>query len=623
MRKAFIFLTTIFLFLTGLVLILPQFANAEQTLRFGLREHKNYASYDPVIAFSKNGGKLRVDSSTFGLGMGYAFISVDRSWLNGKYIRWKWSGSASYNPGYDTFLALIYDGEYVRSKDTDFPSGSGIPLKGAGLLQTLPGQRGNFGSVTSDVLVNVSAGTQEKVTIFLFISDAWSGQSFNFDLDWFQINSGAGGSGALYQEDFADAVTMERTGGTGDYGYISEGEVVPVVVQAGNVSGWAWSENIGWISFNCLNQGVCASSNYGVDIAPNGDFSGYAWSENIGWITFNKSELQGCPSGACEAKVDKKTAVVSGWARALANGDGWDGWIHLKGSNYGLSIDKTTAQFQGWAWGDMNAGWISFNCLNQGVCATSNYKVVTGAKLFNEVPKANLACDASQCNSSGCIAYTGCPFKFLNQSTDDDGQDDIAKSKWDVLSWGSVPDLTCVSPNAICDYTLPTGILTPGNYTVELYVEDQKLASGSKTQSFVLKQEAAADFQCSLDNQTWQSCQNFLVAVGEIIYFQDRSIPSQDATSIVSRNWAFQDGIPSQDSGNNQNISVKFQSGGLKNATLTVQDNLGRSDSQIYTISSKLPFPEFKEVPPTSFIKRILADVGDGFLDWFFSFLGL
>src|SRR4030065_362935 len=53
-----------------------------------------------------------------------------------------------------------------------------------------------------------------------------------------------------------------------------------------NIAGYAWSENIGWISFNCINQGTCATSNYGVTINSGGDFSGYAWSENVGWINF-------------------------------------------------------------------------------------------------------------------------------------------------------------------------------------------------------------------------------------------------------------------------------------------------------------------------------------------------
>ena len=56
-----------------------------------------------------------------------------------------------------------------------------------------------------------------------------------------------------------------------------------------NLSGWAWSENIGWISFNSTTGG--GGVNYGVTVASNGRLSGYAWSENIGWITFNQVDV--------------------------------------------------------------------------------------------------------------------------------------------------------------------------------------------------------------------------------------------------------------------------------------------------------------------------------------------
>ena len=61
----------------------------------------------------------------------------------------------------------------------------------------------------------------------------------------------------------------------------------------GNLSGWAWSENFGWISFNCSTGGsdggnICASSNYKVTVnQTTGEFDGYAWSQNLGWISFN------------------------------------------------------------------------------------------------------------------------------------------------------------------------------------------------------------------------------------------------------------------------------------------------------------------------------------------------
>lgn len=99
-------------------------------------------------------------------------------------------------------------------------------------------------------------------------------------------------------------------------------------VLAANVWGYAWSDNVGWISFNCndrssVNQ--CATSNYGITINTTTDpglMTGYAWSDNIGWISFNKKDLAGCPVGTCEARIDLNQASpnylqVSGWAKPL------------------------------------------------------------------------------------------------------------------------------------------------------------------------------------------------------------------------------------------------------------------------------------------------------------------
>jgi len=155
------------------------------------------------------------------------------------------------------------------------------------------------------------------------------------------------------------------------------------IINAGvtdNLSGWAWSENIGWISFNNTTGG--GGTDYGVNIGGGGVFSGYAWSENIGWITFEEGELIGCPTPPCRASLDFGTREVSGWAKALANGGGWDGWIRLRdATNYGVSWNPSTQEMEGWAWSDMVIGWISFNCNNPesgDVCLTSDYKVEYG-----------------------------------------------------------------------------------------------------------------------------------------------------------------------------------------------------------------------------------------------------
>jgi hypothetical protein len=63
-----------------------------------------------------------------------------------------------------------------------------------------------------------------------------------------------------------------------------------------NLSGFAWNDAIGWISFcggNGTNQ--CPGSiSYGVTIDSNGDFQGYAWNDIEGWVSFNCINHGGC-----------------------------------------------------------------------------------------------------------------------------------------------------------------------------------------------------------------------------------------------------------------------------------------------------------------------------------------
>src|SRR3989338_5679677 len=119
-----------------------------------------------------------------------------------------------------------------------------------------------------------------------------------------------------------------------------------------SLSGYAWSDNIGWVSLS--------GSGYGISADSNGKLSGYAWSDNIGWITANESELSGCPQNPCRAKINGN--AFSGWLRALANGGGWDGWISLSGNSpsYGVTQNQSTAALSGYAWGSTVVGWLDF-----------------------------------------------------------------------------------------------------------------------------------------------------------------------------------------------------------------------------------------------------------------------
>ncbi|TSD01911.1 MAG: Uncharacterized protein Athens071426_607 [Parcubacteria group bacterium Athens0714_26] len=80
----------------------------------------------------------------------------------------------------------------------------------------------------------------------------------------------------------------------------------------GALSGWAWNDNIGWISFSCLNTGNCSIYNYEVTVDGDGYFNGYAWNDVVGWISFNCANpgTNGCSSPGIDYKV-KTTPFIS------------------------------------------------------------------------------------------------------------------------------------------------------------------------------------------------------------------------------------------------------------------------------------------------------------------------
>ncbi len=150
-----------------------------------------------------------------------------------------------------------------------------------------------------------------------------------------------------------------------------------------DLTGWAWSDTVGWISFNSDDAGA-GGVDYSVKFSSTtGSLSGYAWSTNVGWISFNSSDVTGCPEGVCTPTVSTSTGKVDGWARALSpltssSAGNWDGWIHLSGTNHsspntsgaggisdaGVTYNKANGRFTGYAWGNDVLGWINFDVMD-------------------------------------------------------------------------------------------------------------------------------------------------------------------------------------------------------------------------------------------------------------------
>ncbi len=167
------------------------------------------------------------------------------------------------------------------------------------------------------------------------------------------------------------------------------------VVYAGaghNTTGWGWGggvainpasyDGMGWISFNSSdcdtnNDGVvdvasCGGgpiSNYGVNFpSGNGNITGQAWSEHYGWISFNGADLAGCVPAMAQAQ--RVGNALQGGARILAirdavavgNTGGYDGCIDLSYA----TVDTTNSTLNGHFWSS-DLGWIDVDLVNVGV----------------------------------------------------------------------------------------------------------------------------------------------------------------------------------------------------------------------------------------------------------------
>ena len=376
-----------------------------------------------------------------------------------------------------------------------------------------------------------------------------------------------------------------------------------------------------------------AGVEYGVDIDEStGVMSGYAWSENIGWVSFNAADAAGCggcSGGDCQAKVSLTSNTsgqheISGWAKVLANGGGWDGCVSLRGSNYGVSIDPATGDFHGWAWSDMVLGWLSFNSVDSGA-AGGPYKVYTSAG-FSPTAKmecggagANCAYGACDNNAGGTwTAYSPtqeCPICIY--PVKDISEGNVACAYW-TLSGPANYEYQASGPGQTINLSAFANRIVPGNYTLSLRVSNETSAgcvsgnTDTATHDIVIKQGIDANFVCALgdpiyDEETnpepapWQDCTSSAgkadfakrIVDGGKIYAKDISLYSEEGTDIVNWNWRITvDGAESTD---NEEM-VDFTAGKNNKIELKVFDNGGRTNCKSVDFTAR-SLPKWEEVP--------------------------
>jgi len=407
-----------------------------------------------------------------------------------------------------------------------------------------------------------------------------------------------------------------------------------------NVSGWAWAENVGWISFNSTNcdanedgfsDGTAGCpplgepvANYGVNINKvNGNFSGYAWSENIGWISFNESELSGCPASPCRAWVDLSCpgdqCPVDGWAKALVGGTpesgGWDGWIRLRNLDYGYGVwidpHASPAEFKDWAWSDMVIGWMSFNCDNcEGtVCdsyptcgdpAHPDYKVETTFSFSPEVSGTSDSfidpCAQSRIPNLSWVTDAERPYDYEIQiaSPPGFGSPEVTDT---VLSTHS----TSWSPGCIkcCDMAPYNSVLW-GSNTYRWRVRTRNIGGmwsdwEKDHDGFITYEHCwpSPDFLCNGSN-----CSDLRITEEEVVTLTDDSVAYGGAT-ITNCSWNLPSGSTVIEGDlSSCELEVKFKAGLNQGITLTVTDSTGYSCPHTEFIDVSIPLPEWKEIAP-------------------------
>ena len=220
-----------------------------------------------------------------------------------------------------------------------------------------------------------------------------------------------------------------------------------VLAAVDKVEGYAWSSNMGWLSFNCNNALSCASSNYGVTLdRATGALDGYAWSSNLGWVSFNPTDVTGCPSAPCAPKIVGNALL--GWAKVLNtnNDEGWTGWVHLKGSNYGVTFDGI--KFSGYGWSDDVLGWLRFNpSIGPGVFSLANHRLTTGVS--GGGANSSVTVESDVCTNLTCVFSYEQDADLRLLATPASG---FVFDKWTGLNSSECPTLTAPScPNIVLD----------------------------------------------------------------------------------------------------------------------------------------------------------------------------
>ncbi|MFA6416337.1 MAG: hypothetical protein WCW56_02520 [Candidatus Paceibacterota bacterium] len=140
-----------------------------------------------------------------------------------------------------------------------------------------------------------------------------------------------------------------------------------------SVTGYSWSDGIGWIG-----MGSDSGGNVAVD-PTTGNFSGYAWSDHIGWVNMAGVKVPvsgGKPVANSDVTGNAQVCSVlsAGCAGSLVADDlrgGWDGVLSM----YNVKVGNDGKTLSGYAWSDLNTMYVDLTGLVTEVAPVTTYSL--------------------------------------------------------------------------------------------------------------------------------------------------------------------------------------------------------------------------------------------------------
>lgn len=174
-----------------------------------------------------------------------------------------------------------------------------------------------------------------------------SGYAWSSDIGWINFSSGV----TMLNDGSLTGMTLPSTYTNGVNFNIDPSKIVRADAN-GNLYGYAWSLDVGWLHFNgqtatVLNTGGVIDlnkqpmrANVTIDNIT-GQMSGYGWNRDMGWVNFSGVQVQ--PNGR-----------LQGQATALNTG----ATLNFSSNNANVTVANNGA-FSGYAW-STDFGWVNF-----------------------------------------------------------------------------------------------------------------------------------------------------------------------------------------------------------------------------------------------------------------------